>query len=97
MLSLQQVQHIAKLARLQLSEQELALYQHDLSAILDFFGQLKRAKIGKVKPMRNPLGLTNVMRKDQPRQDDFAVQGQRLVDAAPAKTARHVKVGSVFK
>ena len=42
MISKEQVTHIAKLASLELKEEEVAKYQKDLSEILDYFDTLKK-------------------------------------------------------
>ncbi|NCB08100.1 MAG: aspartyl/glutamyl-tRNA amidotransferase subunit C, partial [Bacteroidia bacterium] len=47
MLSKEETQHIAKLARLGLSESEIEKYQKDLSAILGYVDKLKSADIGE--------------------------------------------------
>ena len=49
MISKDQVKHIAKLARLELTEKETEKMQHDLSAILDYFNVLKKVKSQKIK------------------------------------------------
>ena len=43
MISKEEVEHIAKLARLELSDKETEKMQKDLSAILDYFNLLKKA------------------------------------------------------
>ena len=48
MLSKEETQHIAKLARLGLSESEIEKYQKDLSAILDYVDKLKEADVGGI-------------------------------------------------
>jgi aspartyl-tRNA(Asn)/glutamyl-tRNA(Gln) amidotransferase subunit C len=76
-LSLEQVQHIAELARLALSDEELALYQGQLSAILEHFEQLQALDTEAIPPTATVLPLRNVMRADEsrppfPREDILA-------------------------
>jgi aspartyl-tRNA(Asn)/glutamyl-tRNA(Gln) amidotransferase subunit C len=76
-LSQEQVQHIAELARLALSDEELALYQEQLSAILEHFEQLRELDTEAIPPTATVLPLRNVMRADEsrppsPREDILA-------------------------
>jgi len=61
------VEHIAKLARLELTDAEKATYQHQLDAILGYMKQLDEADTSGVEPMAHVLGIENVMREDEPR------------------------------
>lgn len=63
----QQVEHIARLARLHLQPAELARYQHDLASILTYMEQLERLDTSAVEPTAHPLPVHSVMREDQPR------------------------------
>ena len=64
MLTKQQVQQIATLARLGLSEKEKEKFQKELSSILDWVEQLSEVDTKKVEPMGQVTGLENVMRED---------------------------------
>jgi aspartyl-tRNA(Asn)/glutamyl-tRNA(Gln) amidotransferase subunit C len=66
-LSREQVQHIAELARLALSDEELALYQGQLSAILEHFERLQELDTEAIPPTATVLPLRSVMRADEPR------------------------------
>ena len=66
-LSREQVEHIAQLARLALSEEEKALYQGQLSAILDYFERLQELDTEAIPPTATVLPLRSVMREDEPR------------------------------
>jgi aspartyl-tRNA(Asn)/glutamyl-tRNA(Gln) amidotransferase subunit C len=61
-----QVEHIAELARLELSEGEKALYQEQLSAILEYFGRLQELDTEAIPPTASVLPLRSVMREDEP-------------------------------
>ena len=66
-LSREQVEHIAQLARLALSEEEKALYQGQLSAILDYFERLQELDTEAIPPTATVLPLRSVMREDEPK------------------------------
>ena len=64
-LSPAQVEHIAELARLALSDEEKARYQEQLSAILDYAERLQAVDTSAIPPTATVLPLRNVMRADQ--------------------------------
>ena len=66
-LSREEVQHIAELARLALSEEEEALYQEQLSDILEYFERLQELDTGAIPPTATVLPLRSVMRADESR------------------------------
>jgi aspartyl-tRNA(Asn)/glutamyl-tRNA(Gln) amidotransferase subunit C len=65
-LTLEQVEHIAQLARLTLSAEEKALYQEQLSAILAYFEKLQELDTEAISPTATVLPLRSVMREDVP-------------------------------
>jgi aspartyl-tRNA(Asn)/glutamyl-tRNA(Gln) amidotransferase subunit C len=72
-----EVEHIAELARLSLTEQEKALFQDQLSAILDYAAVLRDIDTSAVPPTATVLPLRNIMRDDTvvlsaPREDVLA-------------------------
>jgi aspartyl-tRNA(Asn)/glutamyl-tRNA(Gln) amidotransferase subunit C len=54
-LTRQEVEKIAHLARLSITEQEMPVYVTSLSSIVNFVDELSRAQIGDVLPMAHPL------------------------------------------
>ena len=58
------VTHIAHLARLALSEEELAHYQEQLAAILDYAARLNELDLSGVAPAAGAGGRRNVLRED---------------------------------
>ncbi len=64
MLTAQTVEHVAKLARLALSEDEKKLYAEQLSKIIDYFDELKAVNTDGVEPMAHALNIVNVLRED---------------------------------
>ena len=63
----QDVQHIAELAKLNLSDAEEALYQEQLSAILDYAQRLNALDTEAIPPTATVLPLRSVMREDVTR------------------------------
>ena len=64
MITKEQVKHVAKLARLSLTDNEIDLYTNQLSKILDYIDQLNEANTEGVEPMTQPIPTINVMRED---------------------------------
>lgn len=70
MISKNEVQHIAELARIGLTDEELEKYSQDLSGILDWIDQLKEVDISGVEPTKHITGVKNISRQDEAREFD---------------------------
>lgn len=66
-LSPEVVAHVAQLARLDLTDDELALYTEQLAAVLDHAEDVEALELDDVPPTLHPLSLVNVLRPDEPR------------------------------
>jgi len=66
-LTLAQVEHIAELAKLALSDDEKSRYQEQLSAILEYAERLQAVDTSAIPPTATVLPLRTVMRADEPR------------------------------
>jgi len=66
-LSLEEVDHIAELARLALTDKEKALYREQLSAILDYANRLQQIPTDDIPPTATVLPLDTVLRADVSR------------------------------
>ena len=64
-LTAEEVLHIALLARIGLSEQDVAKFQEHLSEILEHFQALQQLDTDGVPPTSHPLPLESVMRSDE--------------------------------
>ena len=76
-LTIEEVEHVARLARLRLSAEELEQMRTDLSRILGYIDMLKEVDVSDVPPTAQVTDLFNVMREDQarpslPREDALA-------------------------
>ena len=65
-ISRDEVLHVARLARLALSEEELERFSEQLSAILDAVGKVAELDLSDVEPTAHPLDLVNVWAEDEP-------------------------------
>ena len=66
-ISREQVLHVARLARLDLGEEEVARLQQQLSQILDAVSKVSELDLADVPPTSHPLDLVNVFAADEPR------------------------------
>ena len=67
-LTAEDVRHVAKLARLALSDDDVAALQPQLSEILAYAEKVGEVAADDVPPMSHPAGLRNVYRDDEPHQ-----------------------------
>ena len=95
MISKEETQHIAQLARLGLGEQEIAKYQKDLSAILDYIDKLKEVDVEGVAPFTHSIDLTNVLRQDASIERNLA-EIEKLQTAFPQEKDGYLKVKAIF-
>ena len=65
-ISREEVLHVARLARLALSEEEVARFQEQLSAILEAVGKVSELDLVGVPPTSHPLEVVNVWADDEP-------------------------------
>lgn len=96
MLSKEETEHIAGLARLGLGEEEIERYQKDLSSILDYIEKLKEVDTGDIKPFTHPVEISNITRRDEvmPRNKE---QTEKLIKLMPDQKDGYLKVKSVFE
>jgi len=64
-LSEEEVKHVAKLAKLNLTEQEIKKFQGQLSEVLNYIDILKKLDTKKIEPTNQVTGLENIFREDQ--------------------------------
>ena len=92
-ISRQQVMHLASLAKLDLSEDEIESYRRELTAIVEFIDQLQAADVGQLPPTEQVTGLKDVVRADTV-QPGLGLSLEDLVQNTEMK-ARQFKVPKV--
>jgi aspartyl-tRNA(Asn)/glutamyl-tRNA(Gln) amidotransferase subunit C len=93
-LTLEEVEHIAALARLRLTDAEKALYREQLSAILDYMAMLRRLDTAGIEPTATVLPLHSVLRADEPR---ASLSPAELLANAPAAAGQLFQVPPVLE
>ena len=66
-ISRDEVLHVARLARLELTDDEVARFQEQLSAILEAVSKVSELDLGDVPPTAHPLEIANTWAEDEPR------------------------------
>lgn len=98
MITKNEVQHIAKLARLDLTEKEIDKFQKDLSSILNYIEKLKEVDVQDTPPMSHSVKVEDVMRKDEMRLNGAsAAEAEKLLDLMPETKDNYLKVKSIIK
>ena len=90
------INHIADLARLGLTEQEKKKFTKEIEAILDFIASLNEVNTDKIEPMSHASGMQNRYREDA-NPLEGGVYSERLLEAAPYKEKGFVKVKTVLE
>ncbi len=94
-LTKEQVKHIAELARLGLSGQEIEKFREHLSSILEYVELLNEVDTSKVEPTAQTTGLKNVMREDKPREEQCLTQ-EEVLSNAPNREDGFIKTKAVL-
>ena len=93
MISREEIDNLANLARLDLDEAQKASIAKDLGNILDYVKELKEAKVDDVKT-EDHLGI-NVMRQDEVTNETGKLSSH-LVEAAPKHNGQYVRVKKIL-
>lgn len=93
-LTIQQVIHIAELARLELSEEEINRYRQQLSAVLDYITRLQELDTTAIPPTSSVLPSRTSLRADTPRP---GLPVDDLLRNAPQVSDRQFRVPPVLE
>jgi len=93
-LTLEEVEHIAELARLRLSAEEKALYREQLSEILDYAARLQALDTGGIPPTSSVLPARSVLRQDEPH---AGLSREELLRNAPDTEGNQFRVPPVLE
>ena len=91
--TIKDVEYIAKLARLEFTEEEKQKFTHQLNSILNYIDQLNKIDTSKVEPLSHVIELSNVFREDIVKP---GIPSNDALKNAPAKTDRFFKVPKVI-
>ncbi|MDH3252385.1 MAG: Asp-tRNA(Asn)/Glu-tRNA(Gln) amidotransferase subunit GatC [Ignavibacteria bacterium] len=87
------VEHVARLARLSFSDEEKRTLTHQLNEILKYMEQLNELDTSAVEPLSQVIQLQNVFREDRQR---VCLDREEVLRNAPARTEKYFKVPKVI-
>lgn len=93
-LSLDEIEHIAALARLKLTDDEKARYREQLSAVLDYMAALRQVDTAHIAPTAGVLPPRTVLRPDEVQP---SLSPAELLANAPAAEAGQFRVPPVLE
>lgn len=91
--TIKDVEHIAKLAKLEFSEAEKEKFTHQFNDILKYMEQLNSVDTTNVEPLSQVIDLQNVFRDDVVKP---SISTEEALKNAPDKTGEHFKVPKVI-
>jgi aspartyl/glutamyl-tRNA(Asn/Gln) amidotransferase C subunit len=87
---------LAKLARIEIGEEEAESLSHEFDAILNYVGEVKEVKLNKFDKLnKEEFPVRNVMREDgEPHES--GIYTQKILEQAPAKEGDYIKVKKIL-
>lgn len=89
-----QVEHVARLARLAITEEEKDRYTRQLSNILTYIEKLKELDTSKVEPTSHVLPINNIFREDEVRP---SLPREEILKNAPDRTEEFFRVPKIIE
>ena len=93
-LSEKEVEHIAKLSRLNLTSKEIEKFASQISSILEYVEQLGKVDTKNIQPIGNITGLFNVSREDEVGE---SYSQEEMLKNAPDKKDGYLKVKAILE
>ena len=79
MITLEEIKHLADLARMDLKEEELVKLQKEMDLILEYVSQLEKVDVSGLEPVSGGHTLVNVARQGDSEEDSFAFDRELLL------------------
>lgn len=96
MISKEQVEHMAKLARIELTDQEKEKFTKELSSILDYIDKLNKVDTSNIERVEQITGLEGVVRKDEVPKFKDAETRNKILEEAPERKGDYIKVPKIL-
>lgn len=91
--TVKEVEHVAKLARLEFSKEEIVKFTKQFNQILEYMEKLEELDTSKVEPLSHVIEVSNVLRDDEVR-PSYPVE--EILRNAPSRTDKFFKVPKVI-
>ena len=92
MITKKEIEHIAELAQLELTDEELDKFSEQLSQIIGSFEKLDELDTEDVEPTANSITMKNILRKDEVKP---SMDQEEVLKNAPDKKAGHFRVPEI--
>jgi len=89
------VLHIARLAKLELTDAEIDKFSGQLSKVIDFISELKEVDVAGINPTSQTTGLTNIKRLDDVNASNILSQ-EEATDGTEDTYNGYFKVGAIL-
>jgi len=93
-ITLEQVEHIAKLAKLEFTQEEKERLRNELSRILEYMEKLNELDTSQVEPLSHTTEISNVFREDRV---EASLPVEEALKNAPSRQGHFFKVPKVVK
>jgi aspartyl-tRNA(Asn)/glutamyl-tRNA(Gln) amidotransferase subunit C len=93
-LTTEQVKHVAHLARLRLTDEEVERYREQLSAVLEYAQMLDEVDTSSIPPTATVLPLHTVLRADEP---ELSFDPDDILDNAPHRDGQFFRVHAILE
>jgi len=95
-LTREDVLHVAKLANLHLTEDEVEKFTKQLAAVLDYMQEIGQVDVEGVKATSQTTGLTNVFRLDDPSKNE-TLKVEEALSGTETTYNNYFKVGAILE
>ena len=93
-ITMQDVEHVARLSRLALTDQEKERMRRELDGILSYIDKLRALDTADVPPTSHAVPMTNVMREDEPRP---SLSQEEMLANAPERIGEFFRVPKIIE
>ncbi len=88
------IEHLARLARLSVSDNEKTLFANQIDSILSYMDKLNELDTGNVEPTSHVISLSNVVREDLPKD---SLEREDALRNAPDRTDKFYRVPKIIE
>ena len=88
------IEHVGKLARLRIEENQIAKFTQEIGAILDYVAELESAPTKGIEPISQISGLKDIAREDEIQK---SILTEEALENAPQKENGFIKVKKIFE
>lgn len=94
MFTKKELDHLATLARIELSDKEREKFSRELAGILDYIEKLKEVDVSKSEPTTHVMQIENVFRPDKVKP---SIDIEKVLKFAPDRKARFFRVPKIIE